>query len=108
MDPPLPPIRSSYQAYRDSYHDTYPVHGDTDDIYPVRCGTYPLSGNTYHNMFYNSFQERDVSSSVTYALLFLITYFWIVVRRFPNCVLQTQSTAHRPWLMFPSLCIELF
>ncbi|XP_056018514.1 uncharacterized protein LOC130054097 [Ostrea edulis] len=71
MDPPLPPIRSSYQAYRDSYHDTYPVHGDTypvhgdtypvsGDTYPVRCDTYPMSGSTYHNMFYNSFQERDV------------------------------------------------
>lgn len=78
MDPPLPPIRSSYQAYRDSYHDTYPVHGDTypvsGDTYPVRCDTYPMSGSTYHNMFYNSFQERDVSSSVADALLFFFNH----------------------------------
>ncbi|XP_062622189.1 extracellular signal-regulated kinase 2-like isoform X2 [Saccostrea cucullata] len=44
MDPPLPPIRSSYQAYRDSYHDPYQRGG----------------GNSYHNIFYDSYQEGDV------------------------------------------------
>nr|XP_022315181.1 extracellular signal-regulated kinase 2-like isoform X2 [Crassostrea virginica] len=44
MDPPLPPIRSSYQAYSDSYHDTY----------------HPMHGNTFHNTFYNSYRDGDV------------------------------------------------
>ena len=54
MDPPLPPIRSSYQAYSDSYHDTY----------------HPLHGNTFHNTFYNSYRDGDVSACVADSLLF--------------------------------------
>lgn len=56
MDPPLPPIRSSYQAYCDSYHDTY---------HPVS-----VHGNTYHNTFYDSYRDGDVSAGVADSLQF--------------------------------------